>query len=80
MDNLAHHWMARQQQAGRRLCLMLEGASQACQSLLAVRSVSQYRSLFVQPSLAELAATGPVVLLLDRVGEPAPPIPLQTQL
>lgn len=71
MDNLAHHWMARQQQAGRRLCLMLEGASQARQSLLAVRSVSQYRSLYAQTSLAELAATGPVVLLLDRVGEPA---------
>lgn len=42
MDNLAHHWMVRQQQAGLRLCLVLDGTNEACQSLLAVRSVSQY--------------------------------------
>lgn len=71
MDNLAHHWMVRQQQAGLRLCLVLDGTNEACQSLLAVRSVSQYCRFYAQTSLADLAAEGPVVLLLDHVGEPA---------
>lgn len=70
MDDLAHHWMARQQQAGQRLCLILDGGHQACERLLAVRGVPQYRSLYAQTPLAQLAA-GPLILLLEHAGEPA---------
>lgn len=64
-------WMAQQQQAGRRLCLVLQGESEARGALLATRTVAQYCSLYGQTVAAELAADGPVILLLDPVNEPA---------
>ena len=70
MDGLPNQWMARQQQRGNRLCLMLEGGSQARQPLLAARAPSQYRNLYGETAAAELANTGPVILLLDQASEP----------
>jgi hypothetical protein len=63
--------MAQQQQAGRRLCLILEGQNDACQPLLATRDLAEYRSLYAETALAELAAQGPVILLLEQLSEPA---------
>jgi hypothetical protein len=71
MDITPGHWMAQQQQAGRRLCLVFDGESEARQSLLATRSVSQYCSLYGETAVAELAAGGPMILLLEHIGEPA---------
>ncbi|MFC6339941.1 DUF4123 domain-containing protein [Pseudomonas sp. CCM 7891] len=65
------HWLAQQQQAGRWLCLMLDRDNEACQSLQAARAVSQYYSLYSATAVAELAANGPLVLLLDHLDEPA---------
>ncbi|MGU3309118.1 DUF4123 domain-containing protein [Pseudomonas sp. M5A4_2d] len=64
-------WMAQQHQAGRRLCLILDGNYDARQSLLAGRNLSQYCSLYGETAVAELAAAGPFILLLEQVGEPA---------
>ena len=77
MDNFPRQWMARQQQAGHSVCLILEGKHAACQALLAVRNPSQYRSLYTQPPLAEIANAGPMILLLDQVGERELPTLLQ---
>ncbi|ONH50234.1 protein of unknown function [Pseudomonas cedrina] len=71
MQNMPGRWMDQQQQAGRRLCLILEGQHEALQPLLAARDVSGYRSLYAETALAELAAQGPVILLLERMNEPA---------
>ncbi|MEX5629896.1 DUF4123 domain-containing protein [Pseudomonas marginalis] len=71
MENLPSRWMSQQQQAGHRLCLMLEGNHAACQSMLAARGFPAYCRLYAQTPLAEMAMAGPVILLLDQVGEPA---------
>jgi hypothetical protein len=63
--------MAQQHQAGRRLCLILDGNHDARQSLLAGRNLAQYCSLYGETAVAELAAAGPVILLLEQVNEPA---------
>lgn len=71
MQNMPGEWMARQQQAGRQLCLILEGQNDLRQPLLAARSLSDYRSLYGETVLAELAVEGPVILLLKQMNEPA---------
>ena len=71
MERMPSLWMARQQQAGRRLCLILEGNNDAREPLLAARNVSQYCFLYGETAVAELATLGPVILLLEPVGEPA---------
>lgn len=64
-------WMAEQHQAGRRLCLILDGHHGARQQLLAVRNLSQYCSLYAETALVELAAAGPLILLVEQADEPA---------
>lgn len=71
MENLPNQWMAQQQQAGHRLCLVLEGDNAARQPMMAARELSAYCSLYAQTPLAEIAMAGPVILLLEQVGEPA---------
>ncbi|MGB3122270.1 MAG: DUF4123 domain-containing protein [Pseudomonas sp.] len=71
MASMPSRWMAQQQQAGRRLCLILDGNHAAREALLAVRSLSQHGSFYRDTALAELEAVGPVFVLLDQVGEPA---------
>ncbi|WDU60413.1 DUF4123 domain-containing protein [Pseudomonas poae] len=71
MPSMPAQWMARQQQAGRRLCLILEGCDDARPLLLAVRTLAQYRNLYAEGVLAQLATAGPVVLLLEQESEPA---------
>ena len=71
MQDMPGQWMARQHQAGRRLCLILEGNNEARQPLLAVRDLSQYCSLYGGAALAELSAQGPVILLIEQLDEPA---------
>jgi hypothetical protein len=71
MQNTPGQWMAQQQQAGRRLCLIIEASNDACPSLLAVRSLSHYHRLYAETVAAQLAHVGPLVLLLEQVGEPA---------
>ncbi|MGY2399330.1 DUF4123 domain-containing protein [Pseudomonas sp. SDO5271_S396] len=71
MPCLPRQWMAQQQQKGHRLCLMLEGGDEARQPLLAARSLSQYQNLYAETVLATLAASGPVILLLEQLNEPA---------
>ncbi|MBP1123871.1 hypothetical protein JOE32_000338 [Pseudomonas sp. PvP025] len=71
MENLPSEWMVRQQQAGRRLCLILEGSNRARQPLLAVREPPYYRSLYSETVAAQLADSGPVILLLEHLNEPA---------
>lgn len=68
---LPSQWMARQHQAGRRLCLVLEGNSESRQPLLEARTVAQYCSVYAETAAAELARAGPVVLLLEQMSEPA---------
>ena len=70
MQNLPNQWMARQHQAGHRLCLILEGNNEAREPLLAARGVSHYRSLYAETAVAELATAGPVILLLEQLNEP----------
>ncbi|WP_455827144.1 DUF4123 domain-containing protein [Pseudomonas graminis] len=71
MLTMQGQWMARQQQAGRRLCLILEGGDEVRPLMLAVRTLPQYRGLYTETAVAELAATGPVLLLLEHLNEPA---------
>ncbi|MFP3496415.1 DUF4123 domain-containing protein [Pseudomonas sp. SIMBA_059] len=71
MQGMPYPWMALQQQAGRHLCLIVDGGAEACQALSAARDASRYCTLYSQTVLAELAHTGPVILLLEQVGEPA---------
>ncbi|KTC63459.1 hypothetical protein AO262_19815, partial [Pseudomonas fluorescens ABAC62] len=71
MDTLPRQWMSQQQQAGRRLCLILDGNHAACQPLLAARDLPAYCGLYVQTPLAEIATAGPLILLLEQVNEPA---------
>ncbi|WP_248751647.1 DUF4123 domain-containing protein [Pseudomonas sp. MWU15-20650] len=70
MESLPHQWMVQQQQMGHRLCLMLEGSSEARQPMLAVRGLSQYCTLYSETAAAELANAGPVILLLEQMHEP----------
>ncbi|TFY86486.1 DUF4123 domain-containing protein [Pseudomonas kairouanensis] len=71
MHDMPGQWMARQHQAGYRLCLILEGNSPEREPMLAARGLAHYRSLYAQTPAAELAMSGPVLLLLDRLNEPA---------
>lgn len=71
MQDMPGQWMAQQQQAGRHLCLILDGQSAAREPLLAVRSLSDYRSFYGETGLAELMMEGPVILLLKQMSEPA---------
>ena len=71
MESMPGHWMAQQQQAGRRLCLILDGNHDARQPLMAVRTLSQYGCFYAETDVAELATVGPVILLLEQIGEPA---------
>ncbi|MGF6095052.1 DUF4123 domain-containing protein [Pseudomonas sp. 18175] len=70
MQDIPGQWMARQHQAGHRLCLMLEGHHEACESMLAVRAPAHSRSLYVETPVAELAMEGPLILLLEQLNEP----------
>lgn len=69
MPNMPGQWMDQQQQAGQRLCLILEGQNVARQSLLAVRDLPAYCSLYAETAVAELQAQGPVILLLEQINE-----------
>ncbi len=71
MPSMPAQWMARQQQAGHRLCLILDGRDEARPLLLAVRTLAQYCSLYAERVLVQLTTAGPVVLLLEQVSEPA---------
>lgn len=71
MQNIPGQWMARQQQSGHRLCLMLEGSNEACEAMLATRGLTHCRSLYAETLLAELGRAGPVILLLEQLSEPA---------
>lgn len=71
MQNLPGQWMALQQQAGRRLCLILEGSNEAREAMLATRGLTHYRSLYAETRLAELGRAGPIILLLEQLSEPA---------
>ena len=71
MQDMPGHWMAQQQQVGRHLCLILDGQSAARAPLLAVRSLSDYCSVYGETVLAELAMEGPVILRLKQMNEPA---------
>ena len=71
MQDMPGQWMAQQQQAGRHLCLILEGQNAARERLLAVRSLSDYRSFYGETVLAELMKEGPVILQLKQMSEPA---------
>ena len=71
MQDMPGQWMAQQQQAGRYLCLILDGQSAAREPLLAVRSLSDYRSFYGETVLAELMMDGPAILLLKQMSEPA---------
>ncbi|AZE94007.1 hypothetical protein C4J95_1942 [Pseudomonas orientalis] len=70
MQDVLYQWMAQQQQAGRRLCLILEAGNERCQSLMAARDLSQYCPLYGETAAAQLASKGPVILLLEQPGEP----------
>ena len=71
MDSLPIRWMAQQQQSGYPLCLMLEGSNEARQPLLAGRDQSQYCNLYSETAAAQLASSGPAILLLEKMSEPA---------
>jgi hypothetical protein len=71
MESMPGRWMARQHQAGRRLCLILDGNHAACEPLLKVRHLPHYCALYAETAVAELATAGPMILLLDQIGEPA---------
>ncbi|WP_017526741.1 DUF4123 domain-containing protein [Pseudomonas fluorescens] len=71
MNNLPNQWMAQQQQAGRWLCLVLEGDNAARQPMMATRELSGYCNVYAQTPLAEMVMAGPVILLLDQVNEAA---------
>ncbi|MFN3358530.1 MAG: DUF4123 domain-containing protein [Pseudomonas sp.] len=71
MVNLPGQWMADQQQAGHRLCVMLEGSNAAREPMMAVRAVAESCTLYAHTPLAEMAPSGPVILLLDQGAEPA---------
>lgn len=71
MLKMPGQWMAQQQQAGRRLCLILESNDEVSPLMLAVRTLPEYRSLYAETALAELATAGPVLLLLEHLSEPA---------
>lgn len=71
METVAGRWMAQQLQVGHRLCLILDGHHDANQPLSAARHLSQYCRVYGETVMAELADLGPVILLLDEVGEPA---------
>jgi hypothetical protein len=71
MSSMPGQWVAEQQQAGRRLCLILEGDHTAHQPLLSVRSLLQYRRVYAETTVAQLAQTGPVIMLLEHMDEPA---------
>ncbi|WPO00114.1 DUF4123 domain-containing protein [Pseudomonas sp. MUP55] len=77
MPDMPYRWMAQQQQAGRRLCLILDAGNEHCQSLMAARDLSQYCPFYAETAVAELASKGPVILLLEQPGEPALAHPLQ---
>ena len=70
MESAPGQWMAEQQQAGRRLCLVLQGESDARGVLLATRTVAEYCSLYGETVASEMSADGPMLLLLDHVNEP----------
>lgn len=71
MSSAPGQWMAQQHQAGRRVCLILDGHHDARQRLLAVRNLSQYCRLYAETALVELEAAGPVILLVEQADEPA---------
>ncbi|WP_439862679.1 DUF4123 domain-containing protein [Pseudomonas antarctica] len=71
METLPDRWMAQQQQAGRRVCLILDGNGDARQPLMAARTLSQYASFYSDTAVAELASVGPVIVLLEQLDEPA---------
>ncbi|KRP69233.1 hypothetical protein TX23_24035 [Pseudomonas paralactis] len=71
MDSLVTRWMAQQQQRGYHLCLMLEGRHEASQPLLAERDLSRYCNLYSETAAAQLASSGPLILLLEQANEPA---------
>lgn len=70
MEGTPGQWMAQQQQAGHQLCLILQGNNRARELLLAARTLSHYRGLYAG-TVAEMITQGPVILLLEQVGEPA---------
>ncbi|MDQ0980140.1 DUF4123 domain-containing protein [Pseudomonas synxantha] len=71
MDSLPNRWMAQQRQRGYALCLMLEGHNTARQPLLAGRGPLHYCELYSETDAAQLASSGPVIVLLEQMHEPA---------
>ncbi|SEU10132.1 MULTISPECIES: DUF4123 domain-containing protein [unclassified Pseudomonas] len=71
MPRMPGQWMDQQQQRGRRLCLILEGQSDARAPLLEVRDLPAYRSVYAETAVAELAAEGPLIVLLGPLNEHA---------
>jgi len=71
MPSMPGQWMDQQQQRGRRLCLILEGQSDARAPLLEVRDLPAYRSVYAETAVAELAAEGPLIVLLGPLNEHA---------
>ena len=71
MDSLPRRWMAQQLQNGHRLCLIVEGGHEARQPLLAGCAPSHYCNLYSDTAAAELAGSGPIILLLEQINEPA---------
>ncbi|KPG76695.1 DUF4123 domain-containing protein [Pseudomonas libanensis] len=71
MDSLPNRWMAQQRQRGYALCLMLEGHNTARQPLLAGRGPLHYCELYSETDAAQLASSGPVIVLLEQMQEPA---------
>lgn len=71
MDSLPNRWMAQQRQRGYALCLMLEGHNTARQPLLAGRGPLHYCELYSETDAAQLVSSGPVIVLLEQMQEPA---------
>ncbi|NNA54108.1 DUF4123 domain-containing protein [Pseudomonas lactis] len=71
MNSLPYRWMAQQQQSGHQLCLVLDGNHEARQPLLAGRAPSHYCNLYSETAVAQLASSGPVIVLIERMSDPA---------
>ncbi|MFL1493064.1 DUF4123 domain-containing protein [Pseudomonas antarctica] len=71
MESMPGRWMALQHQAGRRVCLILDGNHATREPLVVVRNLAQYCRLYGETAVAELTTVGPVILLVDQPGEPA---------
>jgi hypothetical protein len=67
MSNLPVQWMAHQLQLGHSVCLILDSdaAPAMHQDLLRQRTAAQYRSVYSETAVADLATAGPFIFLID---------------